>query len=252
MKKARILAANFLLLASMNTMATGIPVVDVLNTAQATISAIENVNHTLAMAEAYKKQIEQLDDQLKNSLAPPAWIWDQSDRTLDAALGTVDALSPMLSGTGLDDYINSFKSIESYTKNKNCYKDTTCMSGVISDMQQAQDIRSKQQVLANQAAMRNVMAQQQQISRDANTLRSLQRNAEGANGRNAAIQAGNQLMSAQVTNLLQLRQILLTQQQLQGAQAQAQTENDAQLRARNRQMFRETDTVRNANDGAKF
>lgn len=251
----KVLAAKLLLLASMQAMAWGIPVMDGLNTVQSTISAIEDVTQTIQLADAYKTQLEQYEDQRRNSSGPSHWKWDQADRTLDSVLKTVDAISPMFGGQqGIDDYLAGFKGLDSYSNDQlaKCIQSAGCQAAHNQQQQDTQDIRSQQQVLANQAAIRNVVEQQKLIMQDARQLRYLQEIAQGSEGRMAAIQAGNQLASAQVNNLLQLRTLLLAQQQMQAAQAQAQTESEAQVRARNRQMLRMPDEPRNATDGQKF
>lgn len=254
-KYGRFLAAKFALVMSMNAMATGIPVLDALNTVQSTISAIEDVSQTMQMADSYETQLEQLADQERNSQGPSSWRWDQADRTLDGVLKTVDALSPMFGGQqGIDEYLSGFKGLDGYSSDQitKCIQSAGCQSTHNQQVQDAQDIRSQQQVLANQAAMRNVMEQQKLIMQDAKQLRYLQEIAQDSEGRMAAMQAGNQLASAQVNNLLQLRTLLLAQQQMQAAQAQAQTESDAQIRARNRQMLRMPDEPRSATNGERF
>lgn len=256
MKCGRVLAAKFALVMSMNAMAVGgIPVLDALNTVQSTISAIEDVSQTMQLAESYDAQLEQLADQVRNSQGLSSWRWDQVEQTLDGVLKTVDAISPMFGGQqGIDEYLSGFKGLAGYSSAQitKCIQSAGCQSTHNQQVQEVQDIRSQQQVLANQAAMRSVMEQQKLIMQDAKQLRYMQGIAQGAEGRMAAIQAGNQLASAQVNNLLQLRTLLLAQQQMQAAQAQAQTESDAQLRARNRQMLRMSDAPRNTSNSEKF
>ena len=52
----------------------GIPVIDTTNLAQTTISAMEAVNQTLKQIEEYALQLKQYEDQIKNTLAPSAYI----------------------------------------------------------------------------------------------------------------------------------------------------------------------------------
>lgn len=255
MKFGRVLAAKLALVMSMNAMATGIPVLDALNTIQSTISAIEDVSQTMQMADSYDTQLDQLADQERNSQGPSSWRWDNAESTLDGVLKTVDAVSPMFGGQqGIDQYLSGFKGLDGYSNDQitKCIQSAGCQATHNRQVQETQDIRSQQQVLANQAAMRSVMEQQKMIMQDAKQLRYLQQIAQDSDGRMAAIQAGNQLASAQVNNLLQLRTLLLAQQQMQAAQAQAQTEGEAQIRARNRQMLRMPDEPRSATNGEKF
>lgn len=254
MKIGHVLAAKFCFLFCYPAFATGIPVVDALNTFQSTISAIEDVNQTVQMAEQYKTQLEQLQDQQINSAMPSAWIWDQADKTIGSVLKAVDAVSPMVGAGGLDEYLGGFKSLDEYSDAQmvKCYQMAGCLATHNEEVIASQNQRSQQQSMANQAAIRNVVEQQKLIVQDAGNLRRLQSMAQGSQGRLAAIQAGNQLMSAQANNLLQLRTILLSQQQMQAAQAQAQTEGEAELKTMNRQILRMPDSTRNASNAKKF
>lgn len=257
MKTTQYLAAKFALIAlsvSLNANAGGILVYDGLNNIQTTISAMEDVTQTIKQAEQYKTQIDQFKDQVKNSANAANYIWDKSDSTLDNILKTVDAVSPMLEGQGLDQYLSGYKSLGDYTEaqQQECYKNAACVATHQTEIMEAQGQRSTQQAQANQAAMRSVVAQQQQIRQDAQNLRRLQQTAQTANGRKAALDAGNMLASAQVDNLLKMREILNTQQQMQAAQAQAQTENDAALKGRNRDMLRGANGDRVIGNSAKF
>ena len=58
--------------------AGGIPVFDAANLQQSAISAVEAVNQTLKQLEEYALQLQQYEDQIKNSLAPAAYVWDLS------------------------------------------------------------------------------------------------------------------------------------------------------------------------------
>lgn len=254
MKLARVLAAKFSLAFCLQAFATGIPVVDGLNVVQSTISAIEDVSQTMQMAEQYKTQLEQLQDQQINSTAPPAWLWDQADRTIGSVLEAVDAVSPMVGAGGLDEYLGGFKSLDEYSGDQmaQCFQSAGCLATHNAEVLATQDQRSQQQAMANQAALRNVMEQQKLIMHDAENLRRLQNIAQGSEGRMAAIQAGNQLMSAQANNLLQLRTILLAQQQMQAAQAQAQSENDLTAKTLNRNMLRIESKNRKIDDSKEF
>lgn len=258
MKKRHYLAAKFVLFAAMSAShsanAGGILVYDGINNVQTTVSAIENVAQTIQMAKQFKTQMEQWNDERKNSKSSDNYVWDKTDSTMDKLLKTVDAVSPMLEGQGLDKYLAGYKTLRYYTSDemKECFKNAACVAAHAAEIQEAQGQRSTQQAQANQAAMRSVVNQQQQIIQDAKNLRQLQRTAQTAEGRKAAIDAANMLASAQVDNLLKMREILNTQQQMQAAQAQAQVENDAALKGRNREILRGTNGDRAIGNAAKF
>lgn len=257
MKTKNYLAAKLALIAlsvSVTANAGGILVYDGLNNIQTTVSAIQDVAQTIRQAQQYKTQLEQWNDQVKNSANSVRYFWDKSDSTLNNILKTVDAVSPMLDGKALDDYLSGYKSLGDYTvaQQQECFKNAACVAAHQAEIMEAQGQRSTQQARANQAAMRSVVAQQQQIRQDAQNLRQLQQTAQTANGRKAALDAANMLASAQVDNLLKMREILNTQQQMQAAQSQAQTENDAALKGRNREMLRGSSSDRVIGNSAKF
>lgn len=60
----------------------GIPVTDGGNIAQSSVSAIQNVAQTLKQIEEYRIQLKQYETQLRNSLAPAAYVWDQANKTM--------------------------------------------------------------------------------------------------------------------------------------------------------------------------
>ena len=58
--------------------ATGIPVIDLPNTAQNTITAFEAISQGLKQIQQYQTQLLQYESDLKNLAAPSAYIWDQA------------------------------------------------------------------------------------------------------------------------------------------------------------------------------
>ncbi|MCS6730425.1 conjugal transfer protein TrbJ, partial [Proteus mirabilis] len=92
MKKQRNLAAKIILLASLisnpfitstSYASAGIPVADALNLQQNITSAMEAVAQTLQQIDQYKAQLLQYENQLQNTLAPAAYIWDQAQSTIN-------------------------------------------------------------------------------------------------------------------------------------------------------------------------
>lgn len=72
--------------------AGGIPVFDAANLQQSAISAVEAVNQTLKQIEEYALQLQQYEDQIKNSIAPAAYVWDQAQRTMNKIITLQDQL----------------------------------------------------------------------------------------------------------------------------------------------------------------
>lgn len=70
--------------------------------------------------------------------------------------------------------------------------------------------------------------QQETLQSDADNLADLQTQATSAQGQMEAIQAANQLASAQTNQLLQIRSLLVSQQNAAATLAQAQADKEAQ------------------------
>lgn len=88
---------------------------------------------------------------------------------------------------------------------------------------------------ANDAVWKGIEQQDSQLRDDARQLERLQSQASSAGGRMEAIQAGVQLASNQSAQLLQIRTLLLQQQQFEAARAQAVSDREAQELAAHRQ-----------------
>ncbi len=101
----------------------------------------------------------------------------------------------------------------------------------VSDQQaiaQAQKEASSTKKRANDALLTSVSKQQETLRKDAGELAGLQRQATSAEGQMQAIQAANQLASAQANQLLQIRSLLIAQQNAQATSAQVRVDRDAQ------------------------
>ncbi|MCP5786797.1 conjugal transfer protein TrbJ, partial [Klebsiella pneumoniae] len=81
---------------------------------------------------------------------------------------------------------------------------------------------------ANDAVFKVIDQQQNTLQADADNLADLQTQASGATGQMKAIQAANQLASAQANQLLQIRSILVAQQNAAATVAQVQADREAQ------------------------
>lgn len=95
----------------------------------------------------------------------------------------------------------------------------------------AQSNGSEAQKKANDAVLQGVDQQQKTLVNDAANLRSLQSQATGATGQMQAIQAANQLASAQTNQLLQIRGLLVAQQAAAATRAQVVADREAQQAA---------------------
>ncbi|EKT4568146.1 MULTISPECIES: P-type conjugative transfer protein TrbJ [Pseudomonas] len=206
----------------------GIPVVDGVNLSQTTVSAIQNVAAVTKQIEQYKTQLQQYQIMLRNSAAPADYIWSQADETISMLLAAQDTLSYYKTQAGsLQKYLERYQDTAHY-ESAPCIGSDACG---VSDQQaiaQAQKEASSTKKRANDALLTSVSKQQETLRKDAGELAGLQRQATSAEGQMQAIQAANQLASAQANQLLQIRSLLIAQQNAQATSAQVRVDRDAQ------------------------
>jgi P-type conjugative transfer protein TrbJ len=231
----RILAAKIGLLLSLNVSATGIPVIDAANLTQTTNSALQNVMQTLKQIDEYATQLQQYEDQITNTLAPAAYVWDQASATMAKVTSLVDQVSYYKSMAGnLDSYLAKYQDA-GYYKNSPCFSAAGCTAAQRAKINQSAWDSSLAQKRANDAVWKGLDQQETQLKTDARQLEKLQSQASGAQGRMEAIQAGVQLASNQAAQLMQVRTLLLQQQQAETARAQAVADREAKELAAHRQ-----------------
>lgn len=213
----------------------GIPVFDGGNLAQNIMTALESVAQTAKQIEQYSKQVEQYqlqmqqyENMLQNTAAPVTQIWDQAQSTMNSLRGTIDTLSYYKQQLGsIDAYLGKFQDV-SYYKNSPCFSGGSCddatRSMLLSNQQKYQ---SESQKKANDALFKGLDKQQDAMETDARTLQRLQSAAQGANGQMQALGYANQLASSQANQLLQIRGLLIAQQNATTTRMQAQADDEA-------------------------
>lgn len=220
-----------LLFSSHAALGAGIPVFDASNMTQNTVAALESVSQTLKQIEQYTLQLQQYEDQIKNSLAPSAYVWAQAQRTMNKLLELQDQLNYYGQQSGsLDNYLKKFGNV-------NYYRDSPYFgSGSATDAQRQAFLESDElglnaQKHANDNVTRTLEQQQAALKEDAANLENLQRSAQTAQGRLEAIQYANQFASLQANQMLQIRALLMAQQAAENAKAQTDTAREARQKA---------------------
>lgn len=215
----------------------GIPVFDASNMTQNTVAALESVSQTLKQIEQYTLQLQQYEDQIKNSLAPSAYVWAQAQRTMNKLLELQDQLNYYGQQSGsLDSYLKKFGNV-------NYYRDSPYFgSGNVTDAQRQAFLESDElglnaQKHANDNVTRTLEQQQAALKEDAANLENLQRSAQTAQGRLEAIQYANQFASLQANQMLQIRALLMAQQAAENAKAQTDTAREARQKAASEKLL---------------
>ena len=195
------------------------------------MAATESVNQTLKQVEQYALQLQQYENEIKNTVAPAAYLWDQSNATIGKVMGMVDTLNYYKTQAGnLDGYLNKFQNT-GYYRSSPCYSVNGCSAADQKTISDNQTLGSEAQKKANDAVLRGVDQQQTQLAADAAQLSRLQSSAQSAQGQMEAIGYANQLASSEINQLMQIRGILLAQQTATATRAEVVVDREAQQQA---------------------
>lgn len=190
----------------------GIPVIDGANLGQTIVSAMENVAQTLKQIQQYQTQLQQYQNMLTNTLAPASYIWDQAQTTMSSLRNSIDTLRYYENQLGsVDAYLGKFQDTAFY-RNSPCYSANGCTSAQWAALKDSQRFGSEAQKKANDGLFKGLKNQQQAMEDDARQLRQLQSSAQGATGQMQALGYASQLASHQSNQLLQIRALLIAQQ----------------------------------------
>ncbi|MCH1879083.1 P-type conjugative transfer protein TrbJ [Alcaligenes ammonioxydans] len=209
----------------------GIPVIDAGNLKQNVLTAMESVAQTLKQVEQYQTQLQQYENMLQNTAAPAAYIWDQAQSTINSLMDAVDTLNYYRNQAGsLDKYLAKFQDA-AYYRGSPCFSASGCTDADWASMNASRGMGSESQKRANDALLLGLSQQQTALKNDARTLGRLQSQAQNATGQMQAISYANQFASQQANQLLQIRGLLIAQQNAAGAKLQAEADLDAKQQA---------------------
>lgn len=216
----------------------GIPVIDGANLSQTIMTAIESVAQTLKQIEQYSTQLQQYENQLQNTVAPAAYIWDRAQSTINGLMSAVNTLNYYKTQLGsVDAYLGKFQDV-AYYRGSPCFSNTGCTAAEWAAMSENRRMASESQKKANDALFRGLDKQQDGLKADARTLEQLQSSAQSASGQMQALGYANQLASQQANQLLQIRALLIAQQNAVATRMQAEADKEAQTIAADEQFRR--------------
>ena len=217
---------------TLNARATGIPVIDVANVGQSIITATESVDQTLIRIDQYKKQLEQYENMLRNTLAPPAYLWAKAQYAMNKLIHLTNTIRYYeQTYGGIDGYMQRFRNVE-YYRSSPCFSvEEKCNEAAWKLLQDGQNTSTDAQKKANDGLLTGLSEHQSQMPVDAAHLQTLQQRTETAEGQMAALQYANQLAAFQSNQLLQIRQMLIAQHNALNTQAQAEVDLKAMQQA---------------------
>ena len=198
-----------------------LPVLDYSNLTQNVITALHQVSAYAQQVQQYQLQLQQYANQVKNTVAPVAQVWQAAQGTMNSVMGTVGMFQ---NGSALQSYLNQFQNVNYWL---------TAPAGNYT-YQTAGSVAQKQ---ANDALVKGIVAQQAQIRADAATLERLQSQASTADGQMKALMAANQLAALQQEQLLQIRALLVQEQQALAARGQTLANDEAMREAATKKFF---------------
>ena len=224
---AKTVLAGAITLGAIQGAQAGIPVIDSGNLEQNMTTALESVAQTLKQVEQYAKQVEQYqtqlqqyENQLQNTAAPAAYIWDQANATINKLVEAQDMLAYYQNRAGsLDAYLAKFQDA-AYYRGSPCFNGGGCTAEAREAMAENRRMSNQAQKEANAAMFKGLAQQQENMQADALQLERLQSAATTADGQMKAIQYANQLASHQSNQLLQIRGLMVAQQNAKVAQQQ--------------------------------
>jgi P-type conjugative transfer protein TrbJ len=200
---------------------TGIPVIDFSNLTQNVVTALHQVSAYAQQVQQYQLQLQQYANQVKNTVAPVAQVWQTAQGTMNSVLGTVNMFQ---GGSQLQGYLSQYQDVNYW------------LSAPPSSYtyQTAGSIAQKQ---ANDAMVKGIVQQEAQIRADAANLERLQSQAGSADGQMKALMAANQLAALQQEQLLQIRALLVQEQQALAARNATLANDEAMREAATKQFF---------------
>ena len=192
------------------------------NLVQSVISAIQDINAVLKQVEQYKTQLDQYTAQLRDIAAPAAYVWDLVDDTVATAQKVSEKFGDRRKL--LKDVHASLKQLgePDYYRNSPCYGksgvDRTLKGGcgaLLEALRTAQEEGVQAQYEANEELFETLEKQHESMTKRLERTQKLVKNSQDAKGQLQAVQATNQLASAQIAELMEIRSLLITQQNLQ-------------------------------------
>jgi len=197
------------------------PVIDYSNLTQNITTALHQVSAYAQQVQQYQLQLQQYANQVRNTAAPVAQVWQQAQQAMNGVMGTAGMFQ---NGSALQSYLNQFQNVNYWL---------SAPPGNYT-YQTAGSVAQKQ---ANDALVKGIVAQQAQIQKDAATLEQLQSQASTADGQMKALMAANQLAALQQEQLLQIRALLVQEQQALAARNQTLANDEAMREAATQKFF---------------
>lgn len=177
----------------------GEPVFD----AEALLESVRQTANQMQQIELQKNTIQNL---VQNTQSMSSFNWGNPANATQNIISATDTLSFYKNQAGgLERYLNRYQSQAFYKNN------TLSQDAIKTRLEQG----SEAEIKAHEAVLKGIDKQQLSIQQDAKHLEDLQKQVQTAQGQKAASQAQSQINSANAQELLQIRALLIAQQNAQ-------------------------------------
>ena len=213
---------------SLHAFASGAPVFDVANWIQNAKMITTQLSEYKTQVDQYKNQVNQYQNMLENTKSLTSFEWDNDNSVINNLLESTDTIDYYKQEAGsLQGYLDRFQSQEYYQKTA-CFNGSgQCSAEELRKIKQARLSASVAEKRANDAMLKGIDKQQQSLKTDSTKLRTLQSQAQSAEGQKQALQAASQLASQQNHQLMQIRGLLMAQQNAQAVKDAAAADKEA-------------------------
>jgi P-type conjugative transfer protein TrbJ len=192
------------------------------------VTALQSVAMALQQVQQYQTQLRQYQNMLQNTAQPPTSIWDPAQSTMSQLNASINSLNYYKNQLGsVQNYLGKFADTSTYL-NSPCYSPTGCTPAQWAAMVGSRTLGNQAQKKATDALFQGLNTQQTNMLNDAARLQQLQSAAQGAQGQLQAIGYANQLASHTANQLLQIRGLLIAQQNVIATRNQALADKEAQ------------------------
>jgi len=223
---------------SVPAFSTGAPVFDVANWLQNAKVILNQASQYKTQLDQYKNQVQQYQNMLDNTKSLTSFEWDNANSIINNLLNATNTIDYYKQEAGsMQAYLDRFQSQEYYQKIPCFNAHGRCSPEELKKINQTKVAASVAQKRANDAMLKGIDKQQQNLKQDSKKLSVLQSKAQNAAGQKQALQAASQLSSNQAHQLLQIRGLLLAQQNAQ-ATKDAASENKEAIQAAGDERFR--------------
>lgn len=194
----------------------------------------EEIMHTKQNIEQYKNMLLRYKNMVLNSARPDKQIWSNIQsltQELQQASYRYQQYTRQLGG--MEAYAKKFADYQTYQKIKLLDPNGDGAKQV----EEQRAFASQAQKQATDAMLQTTEQQQKSIEKDAQQIDELQQAARAADGQLAAASYNNQLAGQQNKQLLQIRNLLTTQQAAEATKMRADATRQAQEDATMKQFF---------------